>query len=332
MKSLALFAIFLSFSAAAALPPLRPFKRGDKDDDAGQKDDAPAKDDKSKKDERPRREDKRKKEETPPAGAYEIEEFKNISYRDDKDADPVKHKLDLYLPKGQKDFPVLFFVHGGGWHSGNKELYTAIGQVFARNGIGAVVINYRLTPKVQFPGHMEDVAKAFAWTHANIARYGGRADRIICCGHSAGGHLVALLATDEKYLKAEKCSFKDIRCVVPISGVYALDEIHGLYQSVFGRDRAERKDASPMFHVTKGHPPFFILFADRDLPTIDKVSDEFYETLKNAKVNVREQMIPQRSHYSIISSISKDDDSTTVAIFDFIERHTEWKRPAAAMH
>lgn len=264
-------------------------------------------------------------------GAYQVEDFKDIAYRDDKDADPVKHKLDLYLPKGQRDFPVVFFVHGGGWHSGNKELYSAIGQMFARNGIGAVLINYRLSPKVQFPAHIEDVAKAFAWTHANIDRYGGRADRIICCGHSAGGHLVSLLATDEKYLKAEKCSFKDIRCVIPISGVYAIDEIHGLYVSVFGRDRVERKDASPIHHVGKDVPPFFILCADRDLPTIDKVSDEFYKALKKAKVDVREQMIPQRTHISIVLLATKEDDLTAAAILDYIERHTEWKRPREAL-
>src|SRR5205085_7191809 len=129
---------------------------------------------------------KAKKDE--PVGAFEVEVFKNIAYRDGKDADPVKHKLDLFLPKGPRDFPVVFFVHGGGWRTGNKEMYTAIGEVFARNGIGAAVINYRLSPNVSHPAHIEDVARAFARTKANIARYGGRPDRSVCCGHSPGGH------------------------------------------------------------------------------------------------------------------------------------------------
>ena len=54
------------------------------------------------------------------AARFEVESHKNLAYYDGKDADPVKHKLDLYLPKGHKGFPVVFFVHGGGWTSGDK--------------------------------------------------------------------------------------------------------------------------------------------------------------------------------------------------------------------
>src|SRR5438132_1420307 len=133
-----------------------------------------------------------------------VEVIKDQPYRTDKDADAVKHKLDLYLPNGKKDFPVLFFVHGGAWKSGDRRIYGRLGNLFAKQGIGTVIISYRLSPKVQHPAHIQDVGKAFAWTHANIAKHGGRADQIFVCGHSAGGHLVALLATDESYLKAEK--------------------------------------------------------------------------------------------------------------------------------
>lgn len=326
----AIVCLLLVLSTTTLYPQFRLFDRARRDGSgspsSSKKDATPNQDTKARKEDRPRGDDKLRKDE-PPADPYEVEEFKNIAYRDDRDADAVKHKLDVFVPKGQRDFPVLFFVHGGGWHSGSKELYTAFGEMFARNGIGAVVINYRLTPKVVFPAHIEDVAKAFAWTKDNIGRYGGRPDRIICYGHSAGGHLVSLLATDEKYLKAEKCSFKDIRCVVTISGAYALDEIYGLWPSVFGRNRADRREASPLHHVSKDHPPFFILYAEKDLPTVERVSGEFFEALRKAKVDVREQMVPQRTHVSIILLAHKFGDPTTEAIFDFIERHTEWKRP-----
>src|SRR5581483_10396907 len=135
------------------------------------------------------------------AGAFEVARHTDIPYRTDKDADKERHKLDVYLPKGKKEFPVLFFVHGGGWKSGNKSWYGALGHAFAQAGIGVVLTNYRLSPQVKHPAHVQDVAKAFAWTCANIGKYGGRADRLFVCGHSAGGHLVALLATDPEYLK-----------------------------------------------------------------------------------------------------------------------------------
>src|SRR5262249_5248660 len=149
------------------------------------------------------------------------------SYYDGEDADKNKHKLDLYLPKGKKDFPIMFFVHGGAWVSGDRNyfgIYSSIGQAFARNGIGAVVISYRPSPKVQHPEHIKDVARAFAWTHKNIGKHGGNPDAILLCGHSAGGHLVALLATDEGYLRSEGLTLKAIKGAIPMSGVYLITD------------------------------------------------------------------------------------------------------------
>src|SRR5262245_29640481 len=120
-------------------------------------------------------------------GKHEVKVVNDLAYYEGADADPAKHKLDLYLPKGQKDFPVLFFVHGGTWKSGDRKVYLKFGELFASHGIGTVVISYRLSPKVQHPAHVQDVARAFAWTWSNIPKHGGRADQIVACGHSAGG-------------------------------------------------------------------------------------------------------------------------------------------------
>src|SRR5262245_45715168 len=101
---------------------------------------------------------------------FEVEVLRNVAYRDGKDADPVRHRLDLYLPRGHKDYPVLCFVHGGAWQLGDKNhfgIYGAIGRTFARHGIGFVSTNYRLSPAVKHPEHVKDVAAAFAWTHRN---------------------------------------------------------------------------------------------------------------------------------------------------------------------
>ena len=92
---------------------------------------------------------------------FEVETIKDVAYYEGDAAHPVKHKLDLFLPKGHKDFPVLFFVHGGSWRHGDKGflgIYSNIGRCFAEQGIGTVVINYRLSPSVKHPEHIKDVA------------------------------------------------------------------------------------------------------------------------------------------------------------------------------
>ena len=88
------------------------------------------------------------KSEAPPPAAktFEVEVVADVDYYQGADADPIKHKLDLFLPKGHKDFPVLFFVHGGAWRQGDKNFfgfYSSLGKFYARRGIGTVVTNYQ---------------------------------------------------------------------------------------------------------------------------------------------------------------------------------------------
>src|SRR5262249_16923713 len=125
--------------------------------------------------------------------------------------------------------PVVVFVHGGVWVMGDKSFFgwgPDIGRYYASRGIAAVLPSYRLSPAVKHPEHVKDVARAFAWTYRNISRYGGQRDLLYLCGHSAGGHLVALLATDESYLKAEGITTSAIRGVIGVSGVYHIPEIN----------------------------------------------------------------------------------------------------------
>lgn len=265
-----------------------------------------------------------------PQRQYEVDGQTDIAYRSDKDADPVRHKLDIYTPKGQKDFPTLMFVHGGAWKSGNKKLYAAFGSTFAKQGIGVVVINYRLTDKtnsVKHPDHINDVASAFAWIHANIGKYGGRNDRIFISGHSAGGHLVSLLATDESYLKEHHLSLKDIRGVISLSGVYEIIPNIRIFDDQFGTDAAICKAASPINHVKQNDPPFLICYADKDFPTIDKMSEDFCKKLCDDKCEAKAIKAAERNHFTIIIQLSVDSgDVCTAAMLDFIEKHSEWKR------
>jgi acetyl esterase/lipase len=257
----------------------------------------------------------------------EIEIIKNVAYQDDKSADAERHKLDLYLPRDRKNFPTVFFVHGGSWKSGSKDEYAKLGELFANDGLACVIVNYRLSPKVQHPAHIEDVASAFAWTVNNIEKYGGRKDRIFACGHSAGGHLVALLGTDEKYLKRQDLSLRDVRGVIAISGVHEINPLLPMFRNTFGKDKDECRAASPIAHVSKGDPPFLLLYADHDLPFLGKMAEDMNEALKKNKCDCECMKVAQRNHMSIIVSFGQDSDVTRDAAYAFIARHSEWTAP-----
>jgi acetyl esterase/lipase len=282
---------------------------------------------------------------------FEVQIIRDLAYREIyKDEDPTKgkNKLDLYLPKGQKDFPVIFFVHGGAWRRGDKNffgIYDNLGTYWARHGVGMVVANYRLSPPAKHPDHIQDVARAFAWTQKNIQKYGGRPDQIFVCGHSAGGHLVALLATDETYLKAEGLSFQAIKGVIPISGVYRVHDLQieaGLavnrgdrgtvagsvqvqaapFSSVFGSDPILRKAASPLTHVKPGLPPFLVVYAERDLPTLPEMAREFDRALREKNCEVETLAVRRRDHFSILLNITRENDPVEQAMREFIAKHT----------
>jgi acetyl esterase/lipase len=264
-------------------------------------------------------------EKKPEPRTFEVETVKDLAYYDGKDADPKKHKLDLYLPKDHKDFPVLFFVHGGAWSTGDRNyfgVYSALGRFYAKHGLGTVVISYRLSPQAVHPEHIKDVARAFAWTHKNIAKYGGRNDRIVACGHSAGGHLVALLGTDESYLKAEGLDTKALRGVMPISGVYRIPD--GFLQKAFGTDAETRRLAGPIAHAKSNLPPFLILYADKDLPTCGKANSEAFAAALKAKDNtVATLEIKNSDHILIILSTYVEDSPVSKAMLDFVAERTK---------
>jgi acetyl esterase/lipase/peroxiredoxin len=257
-------------------------------------------------------------------GRYEVKAVKDVAYYEGENADAKKHKLDLYLPKDKKDFPVLFFIHGGAWTIGDRWMWVNLGETFAKNGIGSVVISYRLTPQVKHPGHIEDVARAFAWTHENIGKYGGKKDQIFVSGQSAGGHLAALLATNETYLKAHKLSQKDIKGVVAISGVYTI--IPGLMDGVFGKGKEAAESASPLKHVSGKEPPFLILYADKDLPTLPAMAKQLHEALKEQKVESSLVVMKDRNHIdSIMKLAAREDDPATQEVLQFIAKHSGMK-------
>lgn len=254
-------------------------------------------------------------------GSHAVKTVRGIAYYEGKDADPNKHKLDLFLPEGKSKFPVLFFIHGGGWSSGDRRMYGSLGQHYAQNGVGSVVMSYRLSPLVQHPSHVQDVARAFAWTVRHIGEYGGRADQIFVTGQSAGGHLAALLGTNDKYLKAEGLSTAAIKGVIPVSGIYSFPA--GRMTAVIGTKPGASDDASPLRHVSAGLPPFLILYADGDFPGCGAMSKALDAALRAKGVETALVEVENRNHLTIMFKWMVDpDDVTSQAVLAFVAKHS----------
>jgi acetyl esterase/lipase len=302
---------------------------------------------------------------TTEATTFEVEQVRDVVYCDGLDTDDHRHRLDLFLPKGLKDYPVVVLIHGGAWLIGDNRccgLYPAVAEFLASQGIAVALPNYRLSPGVQHPEHIKDVARAVAWTHAHIADYGGCPDKLFVGGHSAGGHLAALLATHPNYLQAEGLAATDIKGVIAVSGVYRipegslhftlggstslalrLDEMYpvrsasswrgplatvpgiplqfNLFGPVFSNEADVREDASPLSHVRPGLPPFLILCAARDLPTLPENAEEFYRALCAQGCEAHFLRVEDRNHNSAFFRATEPADPAAAALVDFIWQH-----------
>ena len=168
-----------------------------------------------------------------PAAAQSLKTVSDVDYVAGADSAGGKHRLDIYIPEGARNAPVIFSIHGGALEAGDRREERFVGQRFAGVGYVAVVISYRLSPDVSHPAHIQDVAAAFAWVTRNIARHGGDPSRILVIGHSAGAYLAMLLAADPRWLAAHKLSSKAIAGVAPVSGFYWVDR-EGVAYVCFG--------------------------------------------------------------------------------------------------
>ena len=180
---------------------------------------------------------------------------KDIDYVEGADYADGKDRLDLYLPEGSSDFPVLVFYHGGGLRAGDKSGSEHVGMALASAGYGAAIVNYRLSPTIEHPEHAEDAAKSLAWVYRNIATHGGNPDALYISGHSAGAYLVALLTLDTRYLKKEGLSPENIAGSMPISGFFYVDLVApDRPKDVWGEEMAVWKDASPAKYLRSDAP------------------------------------------------------------------------------
>jgi acetyl esterase/lipase len=251
----------------------------------------------------------------------QIKVVKDLVYYQGKAFDKDSHILDLYLPKGKTNFPVLFFVHGGGYFGGDKSDAANVGMAMAGSGIGVVSINYRLYPKAGHPGIIYDVARAFSWTVKNIAKYGGDKRSIFTAGHSAGGHLATIIATNKRFLKRHDLTLRSIRGAIGIDGVYRMTKTR--VRRIFAENEEVRKDSSPIYNVSSSTPVHLILFAENEFEDLGKQARDYAAEIKKHDRPVRLVKADGRNHGTLMSKIGSRGDEATKEIKAFI---TKYKR------
>lgn len=217
----------------------------------------------------------------------EVQVEKDIIYGKGGD---IELQLDLARPEGEGPFPVIVFIHGGGWYQGNRQGHLDDIQEGARRGYVAATVSYRLmqfdeaqkettiaTPN--FPAQVHDVKAAIRWLRANADKYHVDPNRIGVTGQSAGGHLSLMLGlTDaEDELEGEGGHPEQSSRVQAVVNVFGPTEMKSCYEGsavswifrLFTGGTPEEvpetyREASPVTYVTEDDPPILTLHGDKD--------------------------------------------------------------------
>ncbi len=265
-----------------------------------------------------------------PAGGLEV---RDVAYWHGEGWDDEKHRLDLYVPPGPGPHPVLVFVHGGGWRFGDRQQilssYVKLGRRLAANGVMGVVISYRLSPRFKHPAQIRDVARAIGWTLSRAADFGGDPNRVYVMGHSAGAQLVALAATDPRWLAEVSASPSQLKGVIGVSGPYDVEHLGrstlfgGLSMVIptFGSSPAVWRDAMPANHLAaSAPPPFLIAWADGDPELLRRDARVFVEELEQHHQKVETFQTTFDDHFSIITDFAAPGNALGERVLRFMQR------------
>jgi acetyl esterase/lipase len=255
----------------------------------------------------------------------DIDYVAGVDYPDGKD------RLDLYIPTGVSNAPVIFSLHGGALSMGDRREEGFVGLRFAAAGYLTVVTSYRLSPQVSHPAHMQDAAAAFAWVKRNIKSHGGDPDRIIVIGHSAGAYLGMLLAADSRYLAAHMLRPSDIKGVVPVSGFFWVDKpgvAPDRPQYVWGTNHKVWIESSPSRYLRADLPPVLLIDTDGDEEWRQQQNADMAAALRSAgHTDVTVHKVKGRTHMSVWTTmLDGEAEETSSRILLFAERVLSGKR------
>ncbi len=221
------------------------------------------------------------------------------------------HILDVYTPRVKNtSTEVVVFIHGGKWKMGSKDMFNYVGLNFAAKGKTAVLINYRLSPEVQYDEMTMDCAKALKWVYSQIEYYGGDKTKIYLYGHSSGGHLAALLATNNRF-------FDSLGMQNPIKGCVLIDAFGmNMYNylkvarnddqwmfETFTKDENNWKDASPALYVTDKSPKFLLFLGEKTRNVIYHDVKNFSELLDKKGIPTELVVMNNRSHMEMVGQM-----------------------------
>ena len=235
-----------------------------------------------------------------------------------------RQRLDFF-PAARQDAPLFVFIHGGYWQSLDNKPFSFLATPLHEAGIAFAAMTYDLCPNVSMTRLVEQAREAIVWLHRNAGELGFDPDRLFVGGHSAGGHLTAMLAlTDFTRYGLPADAIKAGLCV---SGLYELEPVRLAYVNEALRlDASEARALSPIHHLPRAvegaaaaTPPLLLAVGAAELPEFVRQQRDFAAACRRQGVRGAEIELPGHNHFSVLETL----ESADAALFPALRRMVE---------
>jgi arylformamidase len=214
-----------------------------------------------------------------------------------------RRRLDLFVADNS-NAPTLMFIHGGYWQNNDKERFDFIAEGPLAHGINVAVVEYTLAPDARLDEIVEEIRRSVAWLAEHLSGYGADPSRLYVSGHSAGGHLTAMMM-----------DLDSVKGGLAISGLYDLEPIRLNYLNDKLRlDADESRRNSPILQLPAKPPPLIIAFGVTELPELRRQSADYAQAWLGSGLPGRLLPVDGANHFSILESLADPKGLLTRAL------------------
>lgn len=227
--------------------------------------------------------------------------------------------LDIVLPEGGGPHPVLVYIHGGYWMSRTKDDQTFIARAYAEAGIAFVLVEYDLMPDVRMADIVRQCRDAVAWVHAHAGDYGIDAGRLYVSGHSAGGHLTAMMAATDW---GDHCGGPAdmVKGGIALSGLYDLKPIqHSYLNDTLALTDAEVAANSPQLFDQVPALPVLVAVGGTESDAFHHQSQNLVNTWNAKGADCRYLNPPGRNHFTILAEFADPESELARATVEMVK-------------